>query len=252
MAQSQDFDPQQDVPELPQSAPPGQATDMSQQSGLRRAWDSWTSRPENNAAMINFGLSMMNPAPGNLLSNIGYGIGSAAEGMGANVKKQEERQQYEEAQSLKEEEEARKEEETGYYGQQVRSLAAQRAAGGANALRKLSPLEIALKGQQTYQKWAATPSMGMKDDYVDAYNRAHPEFGGKLSKAEIMASPQHQRAMIRMMTPVGDQYTGGILGGEQVSPGGGGGEAIPPGARPVYDANGMTGYYKDGRFTPTR
>ena len=254
MARGQDFDPQQDVPELPQSAPPGQATDMSQQSGLRRAWDSWTSRPENNAAMINFGLNMMNPAPGNFLQGLSGAIGAGAEGMSANVKKQEERQQYEEAQALKEEEQARKEEETGYYGEQVRSLARQREAGGANALRKLSPLEIALKGQQTYQKWAGTPSMGMKDDYVDAYNRAHPEFGGKLSKAEIMANPQHQKAMIRMMTPVGDQYTGGILGTEQASPGGGegGGAAIPPGARPVYDANGMTGYYKDGRFTPTR
>jgi hypothetical protein len=71
--------------------------------------------------MMNFGLSMMNPAPGNLLSNIGYGLGSAAEGMSANVRKQEERQQYEEAQALKEEEQARKEEETGYYGQSVRN-----------------------------------------------------------------------------------------------------------------------------------
>ena len=106
---------------LPQDTGGGQSSDMSQPSKLKQAWDSWTSRPENNAAMMNFGLSMMNPAPGNLLSNIGYGLGSAAEGMSANVKKQEERQQYEEAQALKEEEQARKEEETGYYGQSVRN-----------------------------------------------------------------------------------------------------------------------------------
>ena len=207
---------------LPQDTGGGQSSDMSQPSKLKQAWDSWTSRPENNAAMMNFGLSMMNPAPGNLLSNIGYGLGSAAEGMSANVKKQEERQQYEEAQALKEEEQARKEEETGYYGEQVRSLAAQRAAGGASALRKLSPLEIALKGQQTYQKWAGTPSMGMKDDYVDAYNRAHPEFGGKLTKADIMGNAKHKRAMIDLMSPQGDQYTGGVMGGEVGGAAGGG------------------------------
>jgi hypothetical protein len=94
----------------------------------------------------------------------------------------------------------------------------------------------------------------MKDDYVDAYNRAHPEFGGKLTKADIMGNAKHKRAMIDLMSPQGDQYTGGVMGGEVGgAAGSGAGEAaVPPGARPVYDANGMTGYYKDGRFTPTR
>ena len=231
---------------LPQTAKPGQSEDDSQTGTLSKAWNAWTSRPENNAAMINFGLSMMNPAPGNLLSNIGYGIGSAAEGMGANVKRQEERQQYEEAQALKEEEQARKEEETGYYGQSVRSAAAARAGGGA-ALR-LNMIKANLKAGNDFDKWAYTKDdLTGPDPRMENIMRLHPEIK---SKADYLRSPYYQQDKQKYQREHAAEY---YENPELVGGGGGitSGAEIPPGARPVTGPNGQPGYWYNGRVIPT-
>jgi hypothetical protein len=229
MAQGQDFDRREDVPELPESAAPGQATDMSQQSGLRRAWDSWTSRPENNAAMINFGLSMMNPAPGNLLSNVGYGLGSAAEGMSANVKAQRERELEEQKSDIAEREEARKETETGYYGQSVRQSGAQQAA--ARAAGGITPLKM----------WQARLRAGLKfDDLLDKagtglgdtmWEEIQQKYPGKYkTKLDYKNSPQYQQDRQAYVKKNSDAELAAmdLSGGTGAAPGGAAG-GVPEG-----------------------
>jgi hypothetical protein len=223
---------------------------MSQQSGLKRAWDSWTSRPENNAALMNFGLSMMNPAPGNFLSNVGYGLGAAAEGMSANVKKQEERQQYEEGMALKEEEQARKERETDIYGQSVRQAGARAAAGGITPVKMW---QARIKAQMDFDKQLDAPGTGMGDTMWEELSKQ--KYPGKFkNKFEYKNSPEYQRdreAYIKQHTS--EQLAGmDLSGGTGLMPGGGGGEgALPPGARPTYDAatGAPTGYTLNGKFT---
>jgi len=108
-AQDSPLDPSQPAGQpadatLPQDVKPGQAADASQQGTLGKLWNAWTSRPENNAAMINFGLQLMQPrAPGQTaLGHWAEAAGAGAEATQRNVKAEEERQQAEEKMALEE------------------------------------------------------------------------------------------------------------------------------------------------------
>jgi hypothetical protein len=97
---------------LPQDVRPGQAVDASQQSSLGKLWSAWTSRPENNAAMINFGLQLMQPrAPGqSALGAWAQAVGAGAEASQRNVAAEEARQQEEQKMGLAERKVASEEE----------------------------------------------------------------------------------------------------------------------------------------------
>ena len=230
---------------LPQTAKPGQSEDDSQTGTLSKAWNTWTSRPENNAAMINFGLQLMQPiGPGQTrLGHFGEAVGAGAEASQRSIESQRKQEQEDEAAALKEREEARKEEETGYYGQSVRSAAAARAGGGA-ALR-LNMIKANLKAGNDFDKWANSPEDVMANDpRMVNIRAAHPEIK---SKADYIKSPYYVQDKQKYVREHAAEYYENpeLVGGE------GGGAAIPPGARPVTGPNGQTGYWYNGRLIPT-
>ena len=237
-----------------QPAAGGQSEDMSQPSGLKRAWDSWTSRPENNAALISFGLNMMNPAPGNFLHGLGGAIGAGAETMSGNVKAQRERELEEQKSDIAEREEARKEEETGYYGQNVRSLAAQRGAagGGAGGITPLKMWQARLRAASEFDKWANAEDVGM-DPRFENVKKLHPEIK---SKGDYLRSPHYQKDRQDYIAAHSAEPLAGMDLGGGGAPGGAGGN-VPEGTIIRNKSNGhrmvmRNGGWEDADQAPLR
>src|SRR5262245_35045367 len=101
-----------------------QSTDNSK-SGVRRAWDAFSSRPENTAALLQFGIAMMQPrAQGqSSLGQFANSIGEAGEAATRNIA----------AQNLERDREAQREERE--------STAEYRRAQGQAALRNAAAYE---------------------------------------------------------------------------------------------------------------
>jgi hypothetical protein len=191
----------------------GKSSDASDKSTLTKMWDNWTSKPENNAALMQFGLNMMAPnvTGGGFMGHLAQGLGGGMEARDRSIAAEQEREKQEEELALKERAATAKEREVGAYEE----IAKNRGAG----LRKLGPLELQVIGQRALNTWANKPSDILSGDtYVNTIKARHPEVKGsgpkgELTKADIMANPQLRREVQQMMTPQGDQYTGGILGG---------------------------------------
>jgi len=247
MADDDNVNPWERTPQqaLPQTAKPGRSEDDSQTGTLSKAWNAWTSRPENNAAMINFGLQLMQPiGPGQTrLGHFGEAVGAGAEASQRSVETQRKQEQEDAAAELKEREQERKEEETGYYGQSVRSAAAARAGGGP-ALR-LNMIKANLKAGNDFDKWANSPEDVMGNDpRMVNIRAAHPEIK---SKADYIKSPYYVQDKQKYVREHAAEY----YENPELVGGGGGEAAIPPGARPVTGPNGQTGYWYNGRLIPT-
>jgi hypothetical protein len=200
-------------PTLPEDTA-GRSSDASDRGTLSKMWDSWTAKPENNAALMQFGLNMMAPnvTGGGFLGHVAQGLGGGMEARDRSVAAEQEREKSEEELALKERAAASKEREVGAYEEMAKS----RGAGG---LRKLGPLELQVIGQKALNSWANKPSDILSGDtYVNTIKSRHPEVKGsgpkgELTKGDIMADPRLRKEVQQMMTPSGDQYTGGILGG---------------------------------------
>jgi len=172
------MDPETPIQEAPNndatlrdSTPAGTAVDASQKPTLSKLWDNWTSRPENNAALINFGLNMMQPKyPGETgLSHFANAVGAGAEASQRNIGAQEERSKREEEEALKEREATRKESETEAYGRSVDALAAQR--GGKVGLKELQAKAKAYATAKAgFAKWLDDP-IGMDTFWKDVSER---------------------------------------------------------------------------------
>jgi hypothetical protein len=223
----EDFDPGTPQQALPQDQPPGRAVDMSQQSGLRKAWDAWTSRPENNAAMINFGLSLMQPIqPGqSRLGHWGEAVGAGAEASTRNIEEQRKQEAEDVAAAQKERALDIKERETGYYGEAVHQRAgADKTANSARAR--------ALAKWQDYN----TKDIGIAgeiDPVTAGIQKMNPKWA-KYNRADILNDPETARiARDRIMrTAAEDERYFGGGGGE------GGGAGPPPGARIAVSKDG--------------
>ena len=213
---------------------PGVSDDVSQPSGLRRAWDAWTSRPENNAALLQFGLNMMSPYPGNFAGHLAESIGRGAEAHTENVGAQQEEESRAAKEELAQREEARKEEETGYYGQSVRSLAAQRAqtaAGGGISLAQR--VRAAAQAGRDFDKWAYGEDITGMDPRFQNVQLAHPEIKDRAGYLRSPYFQQDRNDYIRKHLP---EYLPEGGGGGAAS-GGEGGFAPPPGAVVRYQGN---------------
>jgi hypothetical protein len=233
MMAGEDFDPPpvQQAPSgdasLP-AGPGGQSDDVSQPSGLRRAWDAWTSRPENNAALLQFGLNMMSPYPGNFAGHLAESIGSGAEAMSRSTETQRKEETEDEASALKQQEEARKERETDYYGQSVRTQAANSArAAGQGGITPLKMWQAQLRAGSDFDKQLDKAPVGMGDTMWEELQQKYP--GKYKTKLDYKNSPQFQQdrqAYIRAHSS--EQLAGMDLGsgGNQAAPPGGG---IPDG-----------------------
>lgn len=206
--------PDPDNATLPPDQPAGASSDASQKGTLSKMWDSWTSHPSNNAALINFGLQMMQPigAGQSQMGHFAQAIGAGAEASQRNTAAEEERQHYADTQALKEQEAARKERETDLYGRYVDNV------GQGRNMRKLGPMELSVIGQKKYNDWLLkSPDIIAGDPFINRLQQMHPEIkgtgkNGALTKADVANNPALAREMVRQFTPTGDQFTGGILG----------------------------------------
>jgi hypothetical protein len=217
MADGEDFDPKE---ALPQDAAPGQAKDMSQQGNLRKAWDAWTSRPENNAALINFGLNLMQPIqPGQ--SKLGHwaeSVGAGAEASGRNVTEQRKQEAEDVEQEQKQEALDIKERETDIYGK----LADTKAAGGG-----ASKISQALRQQAAenadFSSWLTGKGgkYTMEDNTWAAVQRKFPQIK---TKADLYSDPValryakqlHHQSFAPSIEDMGGDIgaTGGAAGGQ--------------------------------------
>jgi hypothetical protein len=123
---------------LPPDQPAGTSADASQPGVLRKAWDTWTSRPENNAAMINFGLQLMQPiGPGqSRLGHWGEAIGAGAEASSRNVAEQQTREETERKADLAERKAQVEEERGSAYSEYMRNRNIQDKFGTQRLLKQ--------------------------------------------------------------------------------------------------------------------
>lgn len=177
--------------ETPPVARDTQSTDNSK-SGVRQAWDQWTSKPENNAALLQFGIAMMQPrAQGqSSVGQFGNALGEAGEASTRNVT----------AQNLEKDREAQREERSstaGYrdaqakaalknadaYGRQVDNM-----GGGGTGLARTT-LSNQFRTQQAFRTWLAKPedTTGMTlDPLLGAIQK---EFPNIKTKADLASNP---------------------------------------------------------------
>lgn len=169
-----------------------QSTDQSQ-SGLRAAWDKWTSRPENNAALLQFGLAMLQPrSPGqNAVGQFANAVGQGAEASQRNIETQQAQQKEEAAQAIKDRETSSKEKTAEAYAEQVRQGGAK---GDANTLKGT------LKTQADFRKWLAKPedALGMTTDpIVGAISKQFPDVK---TKADLLNNPAARNAAYKLFS----------------------------------------------------
>lgn len=168
-----------------------QSTDASK-SGIRQAWEQFSARPENNAALLQFGLAMLQPrAPGQ--SGIGQfanAVGQGAEAADRNVATQQAEQQRQFLQGEKTAELALKGREAGARETTANAYADQVRQGGAAK----ASLNNTLKAQAEFRKYLAKPedATGLTvDPIVAAISKQFPDIK---SKADLLANPQAMRA----------------------------------------------------------
>lgn len=188
------FDPNSEEPVVPQDT---QSSDVSKPSGLRRAWDAWTSKPENNAAMLQFGLNMLQPrAPGqSALGQFASSIGAGAEASGRETALQTAEQKSEEELALKQRGAASKEQETGAYSKYM-------GAQAENVGAKKGGVSGRIATQRSFNTWLAKPpdplsaSLGQTGDPIlEAIQKQFPEVK---TKGDLLSNPKALGAARRL------------------------------------------------------
>lgn len=196
------LDPEDDAT----TAPSTQATDASK-TPIHDAWNAWTSSPANNAALLQFGIAMLQPrAPGQ--SGIGAAANAVAEGGGAAGRVVANQNAEDLAASTEEDRKATTAAKTSNaastaknadaYARQV-ELAGNKTGGASGAL----------KIQTDFRKWLAKPedTTGLSaDPIVGAISKQFPEIK---TKADLLANPAANAAAFRLFqsqvaSPVGD------------------------------------------------
>lgn len=198
MAVENYFDPAEERP----VARDTQSSDNSK-SGVRAAWDAFTSRPENNAALLQFGISMLQPRATNQtsLGQFGQAIGEAGEASSRNIaaQNQELDREAQRAERLSTAEYRGKQGDAALinaraYEQAVRANPAN-AAGGAGGARTL--LSAQLRTQQAFRQWLIKPedpiaaAMGGGEPLIQAISKQFPQVK---SKSDLLL-PQNRAAM---------------------------------------------------------
>lgn len=227
------FDPEEDV------APGDTTSQDASKPGFQSAWNKWTSRPENNAALLQFGISMLQPrAPGqSVIGAAANSIGNAGEAVG-RVNAQT---RADEAQASTEEDKAAQREnqktvaESGRitanaYGRSVDNSIANPKVGTSGALRV----------QQDFRKWLAKPDdqTGLTTDPV--VGAIQKQFPNVKTKADLLNDPAARAAAFRLFS---QQMTTEPTDDGTLDSGSGGGSPAPvppvPGtARTIYDSKG--------------
>lgn len=220
-----------------------QSSDQSQ-SGVRKAWDAWTSRPENNAALLQFGLAMLQPraAGQSGIGSVANAIGQGAEASERNVASQQatEKQQSE----LEDKKSAASARTTTAqaYADQVKQ---------SGTKTDKSAMQGALRQQADFRKWLAKPedATGLSTDpIVGSVSKQFPEVK---SKADLLGNPAALKAARDLFTaqvadPSDDEGTGASATPPATAPAAA--AATPSAAsqpRVIYDKQGKA-YQWDG------
>lgn len=186
-----ELDPENEDPS-PAGPQDSQSSDQSK-SKLRAAWDGWTSRPENNAALLQFGLAMLQPrAPGQ--SGVGQfanAVGQGAEASDRNIATQQAAETQQSNIESKKSEASARTTTAQAYADQVRQ-------GGAKGDK--AGMQGALRQQADFRKWLAKPedTTGMTiDPIVGSISKQFPEVK---SKADLLNNPPALAAARKMFS----------------------------------------------------
>lgn len=192
MANLNYFDPTSD------EAPVAQDTSSADASkgGVRKAWDAFTSKPENNAALIQFGIAMMQPRTQGQSSfgQLGNAVGSAGEASTANLAAQSAEQdriaQRDERQSTADYRKAQSTaalQNAASYGRQVDNT-----PGGGSGLARTA-LSAQLRTQQAFRQWLQKPEdiTGLSQDPL--LGAVQKEFPAIKTKADLARNPLAQK-----------------------------------------------------------
>lgn len=173
----------------------GGSTDASQ-PGYQKAWNAWTSKPENNAALLQFGIAMLQPrAPGQ--SGIGSIANSIGEAGGAMGRVEDQRRAEELQNATIADKEANRENqattaESGRITANAYDFASRNKAPPNGGLSGL------LRVQQDFRKWLAKPedTTGMSvDPVVGAIAKTFPHIK---TKADLLSDPAAMAAAKRL------------------------------------------------------
>lgn len=230
------LDPEDEAPAGPEDQ---QSSDQSK-PGLRKAWDAWTSRPENNAALLQFGIAMLQPrSPGqSAIGQFANSIGEAGQASERNVAGQTAEESRLAAQDIKSREAGSREVTAKAYADQV--LQGKGKSGG---------LQSRIATQKAFNAWLNKPEDPIaiqvnggksNDPVVQALQRQFPDIK---TKGDIIANKAALNAARQL-------YSGSMAEpdedtGEPGAPLVGAG---PPGATtPPAGAGPTKPVYKDGR-----
>lgn len=237
------FDPE-DAP-----APGDTSSQDASKPGFQKAWNAWTSKPENNAALLQFGISMLQPrAPGQSgIGSIANAIGDAG-GAAGRVQETQRAEDLQEANIA--DREAQRENQA--------SLAASKnieANAYDYAARNKTPvggggLSGLLRVQQDFRKWLVKPedTTGMSvDPIVGAISKTFPHIKTKADLLNDQAAMAAARRLFEAQMTTEPSDTGEALGAGSAAP-----AAAPPAPIVAHDKSGKlwtkdptTGQFKD-------
>lgn len=157
---------------------------------VQKLWDAWTSKPENNAALLQFGLAMLQPrAPGQ--SGVGAAANAVAEAGGASGRVVAQQKADDLAASTEEDRKATTAAKTATAAASTSNAAAygrsvDNATGGGD---KGVGAKASLRIQQDFRKWLAKPddTSGLSvDPVVGAIQKRFPNVK---NKGDLLADP---------------------------------------------------------------
>lgn len=211
------------------------------------AWSQFTARPENNAALIQFGLAMMSPRAkgsgfvGGLANSIGQAGEAATANIGAQQAEAERQSKIEERESTADYRQKQGDAATrtaAAYEQQVRSS----IPGGANARQALSQK---FRVDQAFRAWMAKPEdMLGGDPLLGAVQKQFPNIK---TKADLLSDPKAKLAAWQLfsqqLTTEAPDEAGGVppAAAQPPAPGAAAipGPGIPAGAKEYPPGSGQ-------------
>lgn len=178
-------------------APSTNAVDASK-TPIHDAWQEWSSSPANNAALLQFGIAMLQPrSPGQ--SGIGATANAIAEGGGAAGRVIASQNAEDLAASTEEDRKATTAAKTSNAASTAANAAAYgRSVDNSIANPKGGGLTASMRIQGDYRKWLAKPEDALgftSDPIVGAISKQFPEIK---TKADLLANPAANAAAFRL------------------------------------------------------
>lgn len=197
MADQNYLDPEEDVTT---PAPGDTSSTDNSRSGVRRAWDAWTSKPENNAALLQFGVAMMQPR-GQGQTSLGQFGNAIAEGAGASDRNIAAQRAEEDRGQLQEDRTVKNDlirAQTGAATSNASAYSRIADAQGGNSGK--SALSNSFRVQQAFRTWLAKPedTTGMTQDPLLGVIKK--QFPGVQTKSDLVGNPAAQKRAFELYT----------------------------------------------------